>query len=131
MRALNTLENFDYKNEVASQNLFELPRNLRTLDKYSRIWEQFLCYMLRTAPIKRLDDEAETGVTFSQDQWLAIDILRGTLEADAFVERVKGYFMNKNIYGWVDMYIFGGVIYASKLTPVPSVIVYGRKPRLL
>ena len=80
-RALDTLEHVDHrdalkwwvspKNEVASQHPFELPDKSSTLTKYSRIWEQFICYMLRTAPAE-FGDETETRVIYTQEQWQAI-----------------------------------------------------------
>ncbi|OBT81111.1 hypothetical protein VE02_10315 [Pseudogymnoascus sp. 03VT05] len=79
-RALNTLESVDHKdalkwwvslkNEVASQHPFELPDKSSTLTKYSQIWEQFICYVLRTAPAE-FSDDTETGVVYTQEQWEA------------------------------------------------------------
>ena len=75
-RGLNTLAAIDHKdvlkwwgspkNEVASQRPFELPQNKQTTAKYSKMWQQFICYSMRTAPAD-FDEETETGVTFSQD----------------------------------------------------------------
>lgn len=45
------------KNEAASQRPFELPQNAKSVEKYSRIWEQFICYMMRTAPVEDWEDE--------------------------------------------------------------------------
>ena len=45
------------KNEAASQRPFELPQNAQTVEKYSAIWERYICYMLRTAPIEHWEDE--------------------------------------------------------------------------
>lgn len=45
------------KNEAASQRPFELPQNAQTVEKYSAIWERFICYMMRTAPIEHWEDE--------------------------------------------------------------------------
>ena len=80
-RALQTLEDVDHKdalkwwvtpkNEVASQHSFELPQNSNTLGKYSRIWEQFICYMVRTVPTDS-SKPTETGVVFSAEQRLVI-----------------------------------------------------------
>ena len=94
-RALDTLENVDHKdalkwwvspkNEVASQNPFELPQNAKTLGQYSRIWEQFLCYMVRTVPALDDDDdngETETGVIYTQDQRDAIEDIHDDLDDD-------------------------------------------------
>jgi hypothetical protein len=59
-RCLDTLDATDYKdalkwwaspkNEAASQRPFELPQNTWTIEKYSRYFECFICYMLQTAP---------------------------------------------------------------------------------
>ena len=38
------------KNEAASQHLFELHQNAKSVDRCSAVWAQFLCYALRTAP---------------------------------------------------------------------------------
>jgi len=46
------------KNEAASQRPFELPQNATTVEKYSAIWERFICYMMRTAPIEHWEDES-------------------------------------------------------------------------
>jgi hypothetical protein len=45
------------KNEAASQQPFELPQNAQTVEKYSAIWERYICYMMRTAPIEHWEDE--------------------------------------------------------------------------
>jgi hypothetical protein len=37
------------KNEAVSQRPFELPQTVETIDKYSAVWERFICYMMRTA----------------------------------------------------------------------------------
>jgi hypothetical protein len=73
-RCLDTLEATDHKdvvkwwaspkNEVASQRPFELPQNAKTLVKYGQIWEQFICYVMRTVP-DEFDGETETGVQLS------------------------------------------------------------------
>ena len=90
-RALDTLEDVDHKdalkwwvspkNEVASQNPFELPQSARTLDQYSRMWEQFLCYMLRTVPPES-EDPTETGVTYTLEQRQAIEDIQDSLDDD-------------------------------------------------
>jgi hypothetical protein len=46
------------KNEAASQRPFELPQNAKTVEKYSAIWERFICYMMRTAPVERWEDKS-------------------------------------------------------------------------
>src|SRR5450432_2074139 len=68
-RCLNTLAAADQKdalkwwespkNKAASQRPFELPQNSKSMDKYSKIWESFICYMMRTAPGEQW--EHETG----------------------------------------------------------------------
>ena len=90
-RALDTLENVDHKdalkwwvspkNEIASQHPFELPQSSATLNTYSRIWAQFLCYMPRTNPVE-FEEKIETGVKYSRDQWKALSTIWDTLEAD-------------------------------------------------
>jgi hypothetical protein len=45
------------KNETASQRPFELPQNTKSMDKYSAVWERFICYVMRTAPTEQWDDE--------------------------------------------------------------------------
>ena len=90
-RALDTLEDVDHKdtlkwwvspkNEVASQHPFELPQSSRTLDKYSRIWEQFICYMVRTVPADS-DEGTETGVVYTKEQRQAIENIQGLLDDD-------------------------------------------------
>jgi len=50
------------KNEAASQRPFELPENAKSISKYSRCWECFICYMMRTAPQQWGD---ETGKPIS------------------------------------------------------------------
>lgn len=45
------------KNEATSQRPFELPQNAKTITKYSRYWESFICYMMRTAPVGHWEDE--------------------------------------------------------------------------
>jgi hypothetical protein len=44
------------KNEATSQRPFELPQDTKTVSKYSRHWECFICYMARTAP-KQWEDK--------------------------------------------------------------------------
>jgi hypothetical protein len=90
-RALDTLENTDHKdalkwwvspkNEVASQNPFELPQSTKTVEKYSRMWEQFICYVMRTVP-EDFEDETETGVVYTQEQWEAAVAIQETLGSD-------------------------------------------------
>lgn len=90
-RALDTLEDVDHKdalkwwvspkNEVASQNPFELPQNAKTLDQYSRTWEQFLCYMVRTVPAD-FDEPTETGVMYTKEQREAIEDIHDALDDD-------------------------------------------------
>ena len=48
------------KNEAADQHPFELPQNTQSMDKYSAVWERFICYMMRTAPSERW--EGKTGM---------------------------------------------------------------------
>jgi hypothetical protein len=68
------------KNEVASQRPFELPQSSHTIVKYSKVWERFICYFMRTAPVTRWDDETETGVVYTQQQWNCIVSIREDLE---------------------------------------------------
>jgi hypothetical protein len=35
------------KNEAMSKRPFQLPQNAQTINKYSGLWEHFLCYPLR------------------------------------------------------------------------------------
>ncbi len=90
-RALDTLEGVDHKdalkwwvspkNEVASQHPFELPQNSKTIDKYSRMWEQFICYMVRTVPADP-DEGTETGVVYTKEQRQAIEDIQDSLDDD-------------------------------------------------
>src|SRR5438309_417871 len=64
-----------------SQDPFELPQNGKTVAKYSQVWERFICYVMRTAPAQ-WEDETETGVTFTQEQWQCIQRIRQLLEQD-------------------------------------------------
>jgi hypothetical protein len=67
-RCLNTLAATDQKdalkwwespkNEAASQRPFELPQNAKSMEKYSGIWESFICYMMRTAPTEHWRHES-------------------------------------------------------------------------
>ena len=50
------------KNEVASQQPFELPEK-RSLARYSQTFARLLCYVMRTAP-ESLEEETEMGVIF-------------------------------------------------------------------
>jgi hypothetical protein len=45
------------KNEAASQRPFELPQSAKSVEKYSGIWESFICYMMRMAPTEHWRDE--------------------------------------------------------------------------
>jgi hypothetical protein len=73
-RGLDTLEATDHKdvlkwwaspkNEAASQHPFELPQNAKSIDKYSRVWACFICYMMRTAPIENHTDETGKFIYF-------------------------------------------------------------------
>lgn len=69
------------KNEVASQRPFELPQNTKTIQKYSGIYQHFLCYVMRTMPIT-WSDESETGVVYTEDQWRMIDRVRTILQTN-------------------------------------------------
>jgi hypothetical protein len=69
------------KNEVASQRPFELPQNSKTLEKYSQIWEQFICYVIRTTP-EEFDEETETGVQFTREQWECVQRIQDHLARD-------------------------------------------------
>ena len=90
-RCLDTLEEVDHKdvlkwwgspqNEVASQRPFELPQNSKTLDKYSQIWEQFICYVIQTTP-DEFDEETETGVQFTHEQWECVQRIQDHLARD-------------------------------------------------
>jgi superfamily II DNA helicase RecQ len=87
-RCLDTLEAIDHKdvvkwwgspkNEVASQRPFELPQNSKTLDKYSQIWEQFICYVIRTTP-EEFEEETETGIQFTREQWECVQRIQDHL----------------------------------------------------
>ena len=89
-RCLDTLTAVDHKdvlkwwqspkNEVASQHPFELPQNASTLDKYSRRWQSFLCYVMRTVPKESWEDESETGVKYTERQWNRVQELRTLLD---------------------------------------------------
>src|SRR5277367_2149902 len=71
-RGLNTLAAADQKdalkwwaspkNEATSQRPFELPQDSKSVDKYSGIWESFICYMMRTAPLEDWEDETGTSI---------------------------------------------------------------------
>jgi hypothetical protein len=69
------------KNEVASQRPFELPQNSKTIDKYSGLYQHFLCYAMRTAPAE-WGEESETGVTYTEKQWEIIDQIRTILQSE-------------------------------------------------
>jgi hypothetical protein len=95
-RCLDTLAEMDQKdalkwwaspkNEVASQRPFELPQSSHTIVKYSKVWERFICYFMRTAPLTRWDDETETGVVYTQQQWNCIVKIREDLEEEVVEE---------------------------------------------
>jgi Orsellinic acid/F9775 biosynthesis cluster protein D len=57
------------KNEAASQRPFELPQNAQTVEKYSAIWERFICYMMRTALVERWEDETGEWVDYYKDYY--------------------------------------------------------------
>ena len=57
------------KNEAASQRPFELPQNAQTVEKYSAIWERFICYMMRTAPVEHWEDETGEWVDYYKDYY--------------------------------------------------------------
>jgi hypothetical protein len=88
---LDTLAASDYKdtlkwwkspkNEVADQHPFELPQNSTSITKYSGIWQQGLCYWMRTAPAE-WGDESETGVQFTNEQLESIQKIRIILQTD-------------------------------------------------
>jgi hypothetical protein len=90
-RCLDTLAASDHKdtlkwwkspkNEVADQHPFELPQNANTITKYSGIWQQGLCYWMRTAPAE-WGDESETGVQFTEEQLESIRKIRVMLQTD-------------------------------------------------
>ena len=65
----------------ASQRPFELPQNSKTLEKYSQIWEQFICYVIRTTP-EEFDEETETGVQYTREQWECVQRIQGHLARD-------------------------------------------------
>ncbi|KFY25538.1 hypothetical protein V493_04595 [Pseudogymnoascus sp. VKM F-4281 (FW-2241)] len=67
-RALDTLESVDYKDAL---KWWVSPKNE----------EQFICYMLCTAPAE-FGDDTETGVVYTQEQWEAIRAIQETLEYD-------------------------------------------------
>ncbi|KAK6591595.1 hypothetical protein H4I96_12289 [Botrytis cinerea] len=89
-RCLNTLEAIDHKdtlkwwaspkNEAADQRPFEIPQNAQSVDKYSRIFACFICYMMRTAPLENHTDETETGVRYTNAQWKCIQRIRNKLD---------------------------------------------------
>jgi hypothetical protein len=90
-RCLDTLAASDHKdtlkwwkspkNEVADQHPFELPQNSTSMTKYSGIWQQGLCYWMRTAPAE-WGDESETGVQFTNEQLESIQKIRIILQTD-------------------------------------------------
>ncbi len=89
-RCLDTLAATDHKdvlkwwaspkNDVASQRPFELPQNAQSLDKYSRVWEQFICYLVRTVPDRWGEEvESETGIKFTREQWESLQRIKDIL----------------------------------------------------
>lgn len=90
-RCLDTLAASDHKdtlkwwkspkNEVADQHPFELPQNATSMTKYSGIWQQGLCYWMRTAPAE-WGDESETGVQFTEEQLESVRKIRVILQTD-------------------------------------------------
>ena len=70
------------KNEASSPRPFELPQNAKTIDKYSGYWQHFICYAMRTAPQEGWEEETETGVKYSEEQWQCIDWMRTILQVD-------------------------------------------------
>jgi superfamily II DNA helicase RecQ len=84
-RCLDTLEATDHKDvlkwwaspqkDQASQRPFELPQNAQSLDKYNMLWEQFLCYLLRTTP-RQWGQETETGIRLTRAQWESVQQIR-------------------------------------------------------
>jgi hypothetical protein len=91
-RCLNTLEATDHKdtvkwwgspkNEMASPRPFELPQNSSSLTTYSKIWEQFICYMIRTTP-DEFEDDTQTGVKFTKAQWESTKAIQVHLKTNA------------------------------------------------
>ncbi|OAF54217.1 hypothetical protein VC83_09543 [Pseudogymnoascus destructans] len=89
-RCLDTLEDIDHKdvlkwwaspkNEAASQRPFELPQSTKSMDKYSRVWEGFICYMMRTAT-GDWGEDSETGVEYTYAQWRCIQRIRRGLDS--------------------------------------------------
>jgi hypothetical protein len=71
------------KNEASSPRPFELPQNAKTIDKYSGYWQHFICYAMRTAPQEGWEEETETGVRYTEEQWQCIDWMRTILQVDA------------------------------------------------
>ncbi|ELR08058.1 hypothetical protein VC83_08397 [Pseudogymnoascus destructans] len=89
-RCLDTLEDIDHKdvlkwwaspkNEAASQRPFELRQSMKSMEKYSRVWEGFICYMMRTATGDCWEDP-ETGVEYTYVQWRCIQRIRRGLDS--------------------------------------------------
>jgi hypothetical protein len=69
------------KNEAASQQPFELPQSSKTIDKYSGLYQHFLCYAMRTAPAE-WGDESETGVIYTERQLSMINEIRAILQTE-------------------------------------------------
>jgi hypothetical protein len=59
---------------------FQLPQNAQTISKYSGLWEHFLCYSMRTAPMDADEEETEMGVYFSRRQRIVINNIREMLK---------------------------------------------------
>lgn len=45
------------------------------------MWEQFICYIMRTVP-EDFEDETETRVVYTQEQWEAAVAIQETLGSD-------------------------------------------------
>ena len=59
------------KNKAASQRLFKRPQNhKKTIPRYSQTFIRLLCYIIYITP--KVDEDIETGVTFSKLQLLRI-----------------------------------------------------------
>ncbi len=70
------------KNESISKRPFQLPQNAQTVSKYSGLWEHFICYAIRTAPLDVDEEKTATGVHFPMRQRIAIYIIREMLKTD-------------------------------------------------
>ena len=68
------------KQEAASQRPFERPEKQTTV-RYSQTFVRLLCYVCRTVP-DIFEDDTETGITFSEDQWQCVkDVHEGVAMA--------------------------------------------------